>query len=262
MATKEVLSRVPSFPDIKAVRAAQQSKRELREADLYPRDGSRELFQLERDIAGIMGVRQGNLLLYNTGMLAVTDVLEISRPGVGTRILRGYQQYSQAGKYISDDLRLRGALIFQADSGSIEDISRALEARKPEIIFFETVTNGSEMAVLNVEEFLRLPVLQELDPLIILDNTLPTSTAMPLGEAMAVSGRRIIGVESGTKFIGLNREMCGMAYTFNQDLLRSLKERRQRTGSFTPSKQLLCKFLFSGGDISCFLYCVRKTGRE
>ncbi len=125
---------------------------------------------------------------------------------------------SQAGNYISDELRLRGALVFQADPGSVENISRVLEAGKPEIVFFETVTNGSEMAILNVEEFLRLPVLQDLDPLIILDNTLPASTGIPLETIMADSARRIIGVESGTKFIGLNREMCGMAYTTCQTI--------------------------------------------
>lgn len=223
--------RVPSFPDIEAVRRAQQAKRDQREADLYLRDGSRKLFQLERDTAEMLGIRHGNLLLYNTGMSAVLDALEIMRPTAGTKILKNRQHYSQAGNYISDELRSRGVFIVETDLSEIGNINRALQTRNPEIVFFETVTNGSEMATLDIEEFLRLPLLQDLDPLIILDNTLPSSTGLPLGEIMATSGRKIIGVESGTKYIGLNTEMCGMAYTYNEDLLLRLRKRRQRTGS-------------------------------
>lgn len=224
-------TRVPSFADIPAVIAAQQAKKAQLEADLYPRDGSRELFQLEKDLAGILGVRQGNLLLYNTGMSAVVDALEIMRPTAGTKILRNGQHYSQAGNYISDELRSRGVVVVETDLSEMRNISRALQTRRPEIVFFETVTNGSEMATLNIEEFLHLPVLEDLDPLIILDNTLPSSTGMPLGEIMAASKKKIIGVESGTKYIGLNTEMCGMVYTYNTDLLLLLRKRRQRTGS-------------------------------
>ncbi len=225
-------STVPSFPDIAAVLAAQEAKRDQTGGvDLYPRDGTQELSELEVRVADMFGIRPGNLLLYGTGMSAVLDALEISRPTVGTTILRGYQHYSQAGNYISDDLRSRGVSVFATDPGSIEETEAILKARHPGIVFFETVTNGSGMATLDTKEFLQLPILQQLDPLIILDNTLPTSTGIPLGEIMEVSDRRIIGVESGTKFIGLNEVMCGVAYTYDADLLLRLKKRRQRTGS-------------------------------
>lgn len=226
----EARTRVPAFADITAVRKAQQAKRNQLEADLYPRDGSRELFQLEKDMAGKLGVKPGHLLLYNTGMSAVVDALEASRPTAGTRILRGQQHYSQAGNYIADELRSRGATVVETDPGSIADIDKALQRKRPDIVFFETVTNGSEMAVLDLEQFLRLPVLQEIDPLIILDNTLPSSE-VPLGQILAVTDRRVIGVESATKYFGLNNEMGGIAYTFDNDLLLRLRKRRQRTGS-------------------------------
>lgn len=238
ISTEVRTTRVPTFPDINAVKAAQQAKREQCEADLYPRDGSRELFLLEKDVAEMLGVRVGNLLLYNTGMSAVIDALEISRPTVGTKILKSNQHYSQAGNYITDDLRARKVSIFETNHGSLADVEKRLKSQRPEIIFFETVTNGSEMAVLDVEEFLHLPVLQDLDPLIILDNTLPTSTGIPLGQLMRASRRRIIGVESGTKFIGLNMEMCGLAYTCDEDLLLRLRRRRQRTGSLLSTSAI------------------------
>ncbi len=229
--TQEIKTRVPFFANIEAVKAAQLAKKEQREADLYPRDGSKELFRLERSIAEMLRVNPGNLLLYNTGMSAVVDALEVTRPTVGTKILRGTQHYSQAGNYITDELRSRQVSVLQTEPNSMADISAALISRRPDIVFFETVTNGSEMAVLDIEKFLRLQVLQDLNPVIILDNTLPSSTAVPLGAIMAASDRRIIGIESGTKYIGLNGEMCGIAYTYNSDLLLGLRKRRQRTGS-------------------------------
>lgn len=144
------VGRVPAFPDIEAVRAAQRSKREQKEADLYPRDGSKLLFALERTLADMFGVRPGNLILYNTGMSAVVDALEVTRPTMGTSILRGEQHYSQAGNYISDDLRGRGVKVYETDAGSVTRIEDDLRARRPGIVFFETVTNGSSMAVLDV----------------------------------------------------------------------------------------------------------------
>lgn len=232
MAATEIKIRVPSFPDIEAVKAAQKAKREqTRAQDLYPRDGSKALSALERKLAGLFGVRPDNLILYNTGMSAAVDALEVIRPTMGTLILRGEQLYSQTGNYISDDLKGRGVKVYETDAGSIPGIEKDLTVRRPDIVFFETVTNGSSMAILEVERFLSLPILAELDPLIILDNTLPTVTAMPLGVLIGESARKIIVVESGTKYLGMNTEMCGLSYTANTDLLVRLRERKQRTGS-------------------------------
>lgn len=235
METTEVKTRVPSFPDIETVKAAQRAKREQNGVDLYPRDGNSCLFQLERHIAQVLRVEPSRLLLYNTGMSAAIDALEVSRPTTGTRILQGYQQYSQTRNYISDDLRSRGAEIHQVDSGSLQGIEQVVAGIRPDIVFFETVTNGSEMTVLDVERFLKLPILSEVDPLIILDNTLPSSTVLPLGEVLALAKRKVIVVESGTKYLGLNNEMCGTLYTYDEELLRKLKRRRQRTGSLLSS---------------------------
>ena len=235
MAATEVKIRVPLFPDIEAVKTAQRAKREQSRVDLYPRDGSICLFQLERQIAQILRVEPNHLLLYNTGMSAATDALEVSRPAAGTRILQGYQQYSQTRNYISDDLQVRGAEIHQVDVGSLQDIDRVVAGIRPDIVFFETVTNGSEMTVLDVAGFLKLPILSEVDPLIILDNTLPSSTVLPLGEVLALVKRKVIVIESGTKYMGLNSEMCGILYTYDEELLGKLKRRRQRTGSLLSS---------------------------
>lgn len=236
MITAEIKTRVPSFPDIEAVKAAQKAKREQTGAqDLYPRDGNNCLFQLERQVAQVLRVDPNHLLLYNTGMSATVDALEVRRPKVGTEILLGYQQYSQTRNYISEDLQNRGAKIHYVDAGSLQDIEQVVARIRPGIVFFETVANGPEMAVLDVERFLKLPVLAEVDPLIILDNTLPSSTALLLGEVPALAKRKVIVVESGTKYIGLNSEMCGILYTYDEEILRELKRRRQRTGSLLSS---------------------------
>lgn len=243
---------VPSFGTIKEVLQAQMDKQKQSGTQrLYPRDGGPELTQLEEDIADMLGIAKGHLLLYANGMTAVRDALDISDPTAGTRILRGEQHYSQAGKVISKYLgrdeerekqgRLgkgRGGCVFAVNQGSIEDIERKLTDKRPEIVFFETVTNGSEMATLDVKNFLGLPILRDLDPVIILDNTLPTSTGVPLGRMIETSDRKIIGVESGTKYLGVNYEMCGVAYTYNQDILTILKERRQAYGSLLSTSAI------------------------
>lgn len=253
MIKTEAKTRVPSFATIEEVKEAQRAKKERRRGkDLYFRDGSLVLTDFEREVANIVGIKEDHLFFYGTGMAAVGDVLEINYPTVGTRIVRGTQHYSQAGRIISIDFgEKRGVSVFTTNQGSIPDIERTLKKRQPHIVFFETVTNGSEMATLDIDEFLRLPILEELDPVIILDNTLPTSAGLPLEPIMAASKRRIIGVESGTKYIGLNVEQCGFAYTYNTDLLRALGERRQRWGS-----------LLSQSAIETIRECMPKTAEE
>ncbi len=231
----ETKTNVPSFIDLEDVLAAQEAKRNHQARDLYPRDGSLGLFSLEEEIATYLSVRRGSLLLYNTGMSAVVDALEVNNPTFGTKIVRGAQQYSQAGGYISQDLKQRGAKSYLVDAGSIEDLDHVLIKHEPDIVFLETVTNGSEMAVLDVEQFLKLDSLARINPVIILDHTLPTSSGKRLSEIIEASQRRVIGVESGTKFIGMNTEMSGIAYTNNDELLTRLKQRRQRTGSLLSS---------------------------
>lgn len=231
----ETRNGVPSFKDLDDVLAAQAAKRNHEPRDLYPRDGSLGLFALEQQIAGYLSVRTDSLLLYNTGMSALVDALEVNNPTSGTKIIRGAQHYSQAGGYISQDLKARGVRSYSVDPGLIEDLDRVLTQHEPDTIFLETVTNGSEMAVLDIEQFLKLDSLARIDPVIILDHTLPTSSGKCLAEIIACSQRRVIGVESGTKFIGMNTEMSGIAYTNNDELLAKLKKRRQRTGSLLSS---------------------------
>lgn len=229
----EIQTSVPAFATLEELNSAMAAKEsQCSGVRLYPRDGTPELAQLEGDIEDMLGVRGGHLLLYGNGMSAVRDALDALDPTFGTRILRGNQHYSQAGKIITEYLGTgRGARVSLVDPGSIKEVEKELREQRPQIIFFETVTNNYLMATLEIERFLDLPILQELNPVVILDNTLPTSTGIPLGRIMESSDRRVVGVESGTKYIGLNGEMCGMIYTYNEKLLDIYKKRRQAWGS-------------------------------
>ncbi len=223
--------KVPNFTSVDHALSALAAKDNFLPEDLYPRDGSIELHRVEGRFGELAGCE--NILLYNSGMAAIRDAIEIVQPTRDTKILRGHNLYNQSSVYIDQDLAARGVKPTSVDSGCIEDIEKRLKVVRPDIILFETVANGQDVPILDLEKFLSLPILNELDPHIILDNTLPTSTILPLGEIMKNSNRKIVAVESGTKFYSFNREMCGMAYTENEEIFNKLQVLRRKGGA-TP----------------------------
>lgn len=234
------LGEVPSFATIEEVIQAQNARANCSgEIDLYPRDGSRRSSRLEQRVADIAEV--DNVILYANGMAAVRDALEQKYPTSGTRIAYGEKTYSQCKAYINGDLRNRGAKIAAIDNtGSLREIEKVLTIHRPDIFFAETVANAPDMPVLDVEGVLELPILKELDSLVILDNTVASSTALPLGDMLRKrKDKKILVVDSGTKFYGLNQEMCGLIYTNNQELLDSLRAMRKRTGSLLSKSAVI-----------------------
>lgn len=226
------LKEVPSFGSIKAVVEAQLSKDHYWPADLYPRDGSQELAALENRVGELVGIEGDSLLLYNSGMAAVTDALEIINPSQGTIIMHGFGMYSQTGRYLQGPLRKRGVLTRSEDTGDVDALLRSAEKYKPGIIIAETVGNGPDTPVLEIEVLLEgLRGNPNYHPLIVLDNTLPTSSTLPLAELTRDTDLRLLVVESGTKFYALNRELGGLVYTYNDEIMVLLRERRRMVGS-------------------------------
>lgn len=217
-----------SFNSVQELRAAQARKQNFQPANLYPRDGTKDLDRLERRIAGYIDVNPDNLLLFNSGMLAVTEAIELASPSQGSTILYGEQLYSQTTAFITNDLKERGVKPIQVDASFGPGIQRVVTRFTPDIIFFETVANGPDMQVLDLEALLTSDL--SYNPLIILDNTLPTSVTWSLDFSKRPD-KRIIVVESGTKFYAQNKQLCGLAYTSNPELLQRLMERRRRRGS-------------------------------
>lgn len=222
---------VPSFGTVPEVKEALRKKDSHKPADLYPRDGTLALAALEHRFEDLVGLRIDSLVLYGNGMLAVTDALEATRPTVGTTVLHGQQLYSKARRYINTELGGRGVTVRTVDAGSLEDISEAVDRHKPDIIFFETVSNGPDMPVLDVDGLIGLEWVKRRRPLIILDHTLPTASLLPPARILEAHPDNLVVVESGTKFYGLNGEMAGLSYTYDQRLLETLRDRRQMVGT-------------------------------
>lgn len=227
-------TRVPYFESVADVREAQFRRDNFLPADLYPRDGYMDLSRLEERFCKLVGVEPEKVLLYNSGMSAIVDALEISNPTTGDAIIHGEQLYSQSFFYIKKILALRGVKTVQVDSGSVEEIAEAVTKYRPQTIFLETVANCPDIPVLDIDRLVNLSVLEEQRPLVILDNTLPSPTALPLGDVLRVHLNTLV-VESGTKFYSLNTELSGMIYTYDEELIRELGVRRRVGSILSPS---------------------------
>ncbi len=228
------LPEVPSFVSVPALIEAQRRRANMQPVEMYPRDGTLKLAAFTDTIAELVGIPSQRVVLYPSGMLAVAETLELTRPTAETTIVHGDGLYSQSNWYITQELKGRGVKTVQVDGGSLSDIIRAIGRHRPNIVFFETVANSQSMSVLPIEEFLSHETVKRVNPLIVLDNTLPTPSGLPMREILNSTDLDVIVVESGTKYYGLNREMLGVAYSNKEELIQRLLDRRKRRGP-TPS---------------------------
>lgn len=232
---RELSPRIPrfSYPSMDRFMEVCDAKNHYRygQHELYPRNGFPSLAQVENHIAQLVGIEEGYALLTGSGMSAIVTAFEIAHPTAGDVILHGFESYSKSGEYIVDDLVPRGVKPVAVSIQEFDRIENALRNHRPTIVFFETVSNGAEMEVLDIQRFLALPVLHEVNPLIILDNTLPTDSHLSLAKFMKESDIRIIGVESGTKSYVMNQDLAGIIYTYNDELLQKLYRKRCRGDS-------------------------------
>lgn len=240
---QELLSRrVPNFsyPSIVALQEGISAKDAYRydKHDLYPRDGFSSLARLERHLAQLVGVDDdGYILLTTTGMSAIVTAIETANPTKGDVIVHGFQSYSKSREYIEEDLQPRGIKPVGVRISNLDAVASAINVHRPKVVFFETVSNGTEAEILDIEGFLRLPILKEVNPRIVLDNTLPTDSNLPLAHLIKQTDLKIIGVESGTKSYALNQDLAGIIYTYDRDLFKKLQRKRRRGDS--PGQSLV-----------------------
>jgi cystathionine beta-lyase/cystathionine gamma-synthase len=225
---------------------AQAGENEYTHNSHYYRGGSQLLAKLERRTSKLIGAPDSFVSLTTSGMSAFITALETANLTAGDHIVHGTIEYGQIAEYFATDLPRRDVVDVAVDFGYIRAVEKTLQqlvkAKKSiKVLFVETVGNGPLMPVLDLERLLSLPILKEINPLVIVDNSLPTDSVIHLGNLMKDSPLRIIGLESATKFYLLNQDLGGILFTYKQDLYQQLLTKRKRIGS-TPGPSLINVF--------------------
>lgn len=235
MTTREGAA-VPTFDSVEELQEVMTAKRSFSPIDLYPRDGTEHLCAVEARAANLARVEADGLVMFNSGMSAVQAALEVGLSeaksgkdnGEQLVVAHSYELYSQTLSLIGS-LRGRGVKPVAFDSGSPASIEKVMESKRPDVLFTETVGNGPNVPVLDIDHLLALNRAQAEQSFVILDNTLPLSTALPLGE-MLDEDDRVLVVESGTKSYTLNNELSGFVYGAMPSLMKRILEYRRTVG--------------------------------
>ena len=164
----------------------------------------------------------------------------------------GKEHYTETPRYVDEHLRPRGVKVVRADSGNARELDAAIRKHDPDIILLETVSNGVSMPVVDIPALFASIKASGKSPLVILDNTLPTSTILAPGALLGDGSVTVAVVESGTKAYARNSEMLGILYTNNNELYTSLwctpcKPRRapsewRHLRSFQRRREGICQF--------------------
>ena len=117
---------------------------------------------------------------------AVDTALHHANPSKGLPVLAcSLETYSQTRRYFAHFLADKRARIVYFDSSDTHDVERVIEDRQPDVIVSETIGNYLNVPVLNTSHLLENVRRAAKRPVVVLDNTLPLSTALPLGERLA-----------------------------------------------------------------------------
>ncbi len=240
---------VPCFESVEDCQKSLQARHTFEPVDLYHRDSSSELYELEDRIARFTRSNAAETVVYASGMTAVTSAIttglahaeQEERPTIAC----AQQTYGQTKRYVNCHLAQdQGARVVWFDSGNAEDTQRVIETHQPNIIISETIGNGPEMPILDIPNLLRNIRALKNRPVTILDNTLPLSTELPVHEYVSEEDNVIVA-ESGTKSYAFNREMLGIAYSKNLELITHMRQQRRALGT-APG-------IYSQAAISTFL---------
>lgn len=230
-----------AFPTVRTFADGQREKDNLqyRENLTYWRNGSPELYRKERQIAEIVGATKEYVFLTTSGMSALTTATELTAPTRGDVVVYTNESYKTSQLYFRNILPGREVRTISAEPGSIEDIEEKLKTAssktqegKVKAIVMETLVNSPKMPVLDLERFLKLPILRELkSTVIILDNTVATNSIIPLAAFMRQFPElKIIGVESATKSYLLNQDNEGIIFTADSNLAENFNMYRKIYG--------------------------------
>ncbi len=226
---------VPDFNSVPDLREGLDAKRGFENRPLYFRDGFVELGDLEARLAELDGIEPGTTLAYNTGMSSVTDAIDIglhvAKPEGNLPLLAcSLETYTQTKKYIEHFIRGKRAEVFYFDSGKTDSVESVLGKRQPDVVVAETISNFVNMPVLDTGHLLDIVRGSEKQPTVVLDNTLPLSTGLPVSELLTPEDK-VITVVSGTKSYISNSDLLGVGQTAHEELFDWLRRYRRTRGS-------------------------------
>ncbi len=223
---------VPSFDSVDELIVGLQAKARYDQTNLYPRDGQESLGLAEEIVADLVGVKAEQAVIFSNGMAAIDTVVEAGLDQAGvTEPVIAYSQvlYSQSSCRLRS-IAQRGVRGVQFDSADPSAVERVLEKHQPTVVFSETVGNGAGTPVLDWQHLLEVAANIDSDPTVVLDNTNPLNTGLPIVEKLQ-EDQKIVVVESGTKSYTKNAEISGIAYAKNPQLLLAIKALRRQKGT-------------------------------
>jgi len=121
---------------------------------VYERGGYPELKEREDKTAELIGMKKGEVVLFNAGMAAIRETLEAENLSRGDVVVYSPDLYSHSKDYIEKVLPERGVKIIPVDAGNIEEVEKAIDEHKPHVVFAETVGNKPRMPVVDVDRLI------------------------------------------------------------------------------------------------------------
>lgn len=210
------------------------ARRSFEPVDLYPRDGTLLLNDAENQAAELARVDSKNLAIVNSGMLAVKTAVEVAldefKGSQNITVAHARQMYGQTINYLANSVSRTGVELVSFDSGDIGSTERVINKYQPQIVIAETIGNGPDVPILDLERLKQSVDSYDSKTVTILDNTLPLSTALSLAENVATDENVLI-VESGTKSYTFNQELSGLIYSNNSQLMTRVRESRRTSGA-------------------------------
>lgn len=227
---------VPTFDDVSQFQETLEARSNFEAIDLYPRDGDTQLSATEVQIATLARAEPEGVVLFGSGMSAIETAIiasvsqEEHRSSGVTTIAHGRELYGQSLEYLNRYLGNQGVRLVSFDSGSAESVDNVLERHRPDVVFAETVGNGPNVPVLNIEALQDSLEAHVPQAITILDNTLPLSTELPISDRATIS-EKLITVESATKSYTFNTETAGLVSSSNKEIMNTIRSLRRTIGS-------------------------------
>jgi cystathionine beta-lyase/cystathionine gamma-synthase len=238
IAARDHLSAVPIFESVEALERGLEAKDKHEDVDLYMRDGSVALGQAEARIAELNGLERRDVIIFSTGMAAVTAAVwtSLTYGDYPASLAASNRMYSKTTDQV-DNAWAPLIPVYKFDSGDPESISQVINVQRPKVLIAEPVANAVGMPVLDIDRLLETASGKGDEPTLLFDTTFTLTTAQSLPEVMTAD-RRILGVESGTKAYTHNGESLGIVYTKHVGLQRKLRDRRREIGPTLGVKSL------------------------